>query len=254
MEMGPSPGGRGDGKPPSPHQSPSRAPGQDWPWGSTAPAPPPPAATAPLPGLPGTAPHFSHGFAVTHLPSSLPTVLGSMEAKAVPKSPSSSKGWARDTGVTAGPAPGRWQEIMPGPLPRDGARPATLPPELQIGAEATDSLSPKAPAALGLEEKLPRGSRTPRIQNPPVSRKRRCLSACHGNPPAWTRSRRPVAHGCPVCFQASHLQTQACRSEIPPSRAGHPDGWAFGGAERLQFSSVEQMRIRPPSPQPALAA
>lgn len=61
LEMGPSPGGRGGGKPPSPHQSPCQLQARAVLGGALCPLLLlPPAATAPLPG---TALHFSRGFA-----------------------------------------------------------------------------------------------------------------------------------------------------------------------------------------------
>lgn len=176
-----------------------------------------------------------------------------METKAVPKSPSSCKGWARDMGVTAGPALGHGQEITPCALPRDSARPPTLPPKLQMGAEAAASLSPRAPAALGLEERLPHSSRTARTQDPPASRKWHRLPQ---QPSRLDTLPETCSSRMPVCFRASHLQAQAPGSEIPPSRAGHPQGWAVRGAGRRQLpcSQLPGADVHPPSTQPIPAA
>lgn len=59
---------------------------QACPRGSTEPAPPPP-ASAPLPRLPGTAPRFSRGFAVTPLLSSLLVLLGNPELLRASRAP-----------------------------------------------------------------------------------------------------------------------------------------------------------------------
>lgn len=228
MEMGPSPGGRGGGKPPSPQQSPLPAPNQGCPWGSPVPTPPPlPAGTAPLPG---TALHFSHGSACSpggaHTPKLSPTALFFP------------KGWPRDRGVTAGlTLLSRDNALHP------GMKQGTL---LPLSQNYKQEWAPQP--ACPLKPLQPRDWRrslppAPGCHTYPTARRKWYhLSACHSNLPAWILP-QPCSSWIPCVFSGESPPSTGTQQRKTSQGTWAPSGRAFRGAECLQFPaacSVEQ--------------